>query len=109
MTSRCLPGMSPRGVRSSFSPGGVEGIGSGFIEALKQVPVDIENRTNGLMAKAGCNDFGVLSGLDEQGDVAVSEIVETAWLAYGCLDCREPVAAAKVAAAERSAFGGGEH
>ncbi len=57
-----------------------EAIGGCFIEALEQVSVDIKDGPNRRVTKSGCDGLRVLSGVDQERNVTVPEVVETAWL-----------------------------
>ncbi len=70
--------------------------------------VDVEDGLDAGVSESGGDDGGVGTLGDEEGDVAVAEVVEPHGLADRVCDGGEPEAAAERVAADGSAFGGGE-
>ena len=87
-------------------PGRVEGVGGVSVEAFVEVAVDVEDGFDAGVAEAGSDDGGVGAFGDEEGDVAVTQVVEPHRLADRVAGGGEPESAAECVAADGPAFGG---
>jgi hypothetical protein len=74
----------------------VEAVGGGFVEAVEEVPVHVEDGSDGGVAEACGDRFGVFSLGDEEGGVGVPEVVESAGLADGVADGGDPLGRRKL-------------
>jgi hypothetical protein len=90
-------------------PGRVEGVGGVAVEAFVEVAVDVEDGLDAGVSEAGGDDGRVRALGDEEGDVAVTEVMEPHRLTDRVVDGWEPESAAECVATDGSAFGCGEH
>jgi len=65
--------------------GGIKALGGGLVEAFEEVPVCVEGGSDGRVSKTLLDHFRVLTLADQQGDVGVSQVMESAWFSDGGL------------------------
>lgn len=58
---------------------GIKSLCSRFVEAVEQMPIHIEHGPHRGMTKSRRDGLGVLPGTNQQCNMAVAQIVETAW------------------------------
>ena len=72
-----------------------------FIEAIKQVSVDVHGDTNLRVSETARDHFGMCSLLNEDGSMAVPQVVESDIWQTGRPKGRLPVAASEVRPSDR--------
>ena len=70
--------------------GGIKALGGGLVEAFEEVPVCIEGGSDGRVSKTLLDHFRVLTLADQQGDVGVSQVMESERFSHGGTDGRQP-------------------
>jgi len=89
-------------------PGWGQGFGGASVEAFVEVAVDVEDGPYAGVPEPGGDDCGVGALGDEEGDVAVAEVVEAHGFSHRLFDGGFPVAGAEAAASQGPVFGCGE-
>ena len=72
---------TPREPHAKIRGEGVQCVGRLLVEAVEEMPVDVEDGADAGVSESLCDDLPGLSSGDEHGNVAVAQIVETAGLA----------------------------
>jgi hypothetical protein len=89
--------------------GGIKALGGGLVEAFEEVPVSVEGGSDGRVSKALLDHFRVLTLADQQGDVGVSQVMESARFSHGGTDGGQPETLAEGGSVQGAALGGVEH
>lgn len=89
--------------------GGIKALGGGLVEAFEEVPVGVEGGSDGRVSKTLLDHFRVLTLADQQGDVGVSQVMESARFSHGGTDGRQPETLAEGGSVQGAALGCVEH
>ena len=97
------------GVRGSPRKCSVETVCGGLVETLEEMPVRVESHLDRRVSEPELDHLGVLALGDQHGGMRMSQVVKPERLADRGPHRRKPISSAEVGAAERPAFGSGEH